>query len=160
MNYIEKFHDTISILVKAYLNDTLVHKACTGCAVGNIIAAKMDFKQVPMPSNDLLGIDCFMWDKEYASWWEVIQRENLRIHNDIQLPQGLVQIASTGYCIDEIMRIESAFENVSLPELQEGVWCKDDGYMLRGLFAVVDVLAEIHGIDLQQKESAKLMFVK
>lgn len=160
MTHTEKFHDTISILVKAYMDDTLVHKACTGCAVGNLISAKMNFKQIADPSPGILGINCFMWDKEYASWWEVIQRERKYIHNDIQLPQGLIQIASTGYCIDEIILIEDAFENVYPPELQEGIWCRDDDYMLRGLFSVVDVLAEIHGISLEQKESAKLMFVK
>jgi hypothetical protein len=32
--------------------------------------------------------------------------------------------------------------------------------MLNGLMKVVDVLADIHGVDLSVKESAKLQFVK
>jgi len=33
------FNDTVDILVKAYLNDTLEHGVCSACAVGNICLA-------------------------------------------------------------------------------------------------------------------------
>lgn len=54
----ERFDETVDILVKAYLNDTLQHGHCAACAVGNIIAKKNDYKiqvKVGSFSND------FMW---------------------------------------------------------------------------------------------------
>lgn len=35
----KKFHETVGILVQAYLNDTLIHQSCQHCAVGNLITA-------------------------------------------------------------------------------------------------------------------------
>jgi hypothetical protein len=35
------FSNTIDILVKAYLNDTLQHESCSACAVGNLVSHSM-----------------------------------------------------------------------------------------------------------------------
>jgi len=35
------FENTVDILVKAYINDTLEHNNCYACAVGNIVAHNM-----------------------------------------------------------------------------------------------------------------------
>ena len=61
------------------------------------------------------------------------------------------QAEATGYTIYQLNAIERAFEGVD--ELATD-------RMFLGLMAVVDVLAEIHGIDLKQREEAKLLFVK
>lgn len=76
------------------------------------------------------------------SWFTTL---SLYRHEGIAEPgQGARQMASTGYSIEQLDGIERAFECSS----QEGDW------MFNGLMAVVDVLAEIHGIDLTTKESA------
>ena len=58
-------------------------------------------------------------------------------------------IAESGYSVDELARIEFAFESVPLGEDR----------MFKGLMAVVDVLSDIHGVDLSVKEESKMLFV-
>jgi hypothetical protein len=58
------------------------------------------------------------------------------------------EISTTGYTGQQLREIENVF-------MERG---REDNFI--GLMAVVDVLADIHGIDLEVKESAKLQFVK
>ena len=60
-------------------------------------------------------------------------------------------IDSSGYTIDQLAKIENAFESAPQGNTEEE-------YMFNGLMAVVEVLAKIHGIDLETKEKAKLQF--
>lgn len=53
-------------------------------------------------------------------------------------------VLKTKYNASDLIKIERAFER------------GDD--VFGGLMAVVDVLADIHSVDLEQKESAKLLF--
>lgn len=135
MNNLEKFQDTVSILVKAYMNDTLYHQYCTACAVGNIVKAK---------TSDAYGMwgDVFHTTKGVQFYWP----ENY-------LGDARQEIDSTGYSVKELMRVEYAFETARRGK-------NSQEWMFNGLMAVVDTLAEIHGIDLTVKESAKLLFVK
>lgn len=64
-----------------------------------------------------------------------------------------LMIDQTGYSEVELAKIEFAFESAD-----EG--STEDENMFNGLMAVVDVLAEIHGVDLTSKEQAKKLFVK
>ena len=133
------FEKTVDILVKAYLNDTLEHMNCRRCAVGNLMAAAgVDF--------DVIG---------GGSHWLAYLGANFRDHpvdyTGYDLVLGLRQIEATGYSPEEIDRIEQAFERYA--------WGEGDK-MFNGLMALVDVLADIHGVDLQTKESAKALFVK
>lgn len=148
----EKFNDTISILVKAYLNDTLEHCNCHACAVGNIIASKMGisitegrYGMVWPTGNDPVWFD--------AIWIDEVLSSKIT-------PKIKEQYESTGYTGSELARIEYAFEHCEAGDSDDGYDSLDPEYMFNGLMAVLDVLAEIHGISLQQKESAKLMFVK
>jgi len=151
-----KFHETVGILVNAYLNDTLVHKACTACAVGNIVSHHLGGLRLKDESdNTLIGVSNEEWSNGLrAQWWSKIRCP------DIENSLGEYQIDATGYTLEQLDSIEYAFENVDEPEVKGMYWCRDDAYMLRGLMAVVDVLAEIHEIDLSVKESVKLLFVK
>lgn len=162
MSNIEKFNETVSILVKAYLNDTLQHGNCFACAVGNIIAAKSGFKFCdkkvkghslswegqPYPAFNENAYDAQGWGAAFTTGFLGIQHLRLEYLTNEHVSR---QIKISGYTWQELAKIENAFE-VAPHDYSDR--------MFNGLMAVVDVLAEIHGIDLQQKESAKLMFAK
>lgn len=139
MTQIEKFNDTVSILVKAYLNDTLEHSNYCGCAVGNILAHHVGAELIDTHKPEGRR---FRWNhkKYYGGEWYCAPRVGDVNH----------LVKESGYSFDDIYKIEKAFEGAS----RIGDW------MFNGLVAVVDVLAEIHSVDLTAKENAKLLFVK
>jgi hypothetical protein len=142
------FNHTINVLVKAYLNDTLQHGDCAACAVGNIVA---DSSCLKMEKHD----GELYWSKGWPTWQVVFStsfsNQKIRPHNYIN--DAKAQIDSTGYTWQELARIEFAFESAAVGE-------SDDDYMFNGLMAVVDVLAEIHNINLEEIKEAKALFVK
>ena len=136
------FEKTVDLLVKAYLNDTLQHGNCTACAVGNIIADACGYKYVKLKSK-ITKITRIRWKDNVRPRW---------FFNGAGVVKSDQTIA-TGYNVDELDKIEMAFESVE--------WDIDeDKYMFNGLMSVIDALATIHGIDLKQREEAKLLFVK
>ena len=131
------FEKTVDILVKAYLNDTLEHDNCHACAVGNLVAAAKNWTYEKDENGSYGWRECYT-----ANWFNF--GHQIRVKNS-------TQAEATGYTIYQLNAIERAFEGVD--ELATD-------RMFLGLMAVVDVLAEIHGIDLKQREEAKLLFVK
>lgn len=142
---LERFHETVGILVKAYMNNELKHQDCQACVVGNLCGGSVLWRFL------------FMTDEtgkqrptEFDNFW----RKYLHFDSkELLLEEATNVCLSTGYTIDQLARIEYAFETT--PQLID-----EDEWMFNGLMSVVDVLADIHGIDLEQKESAKLLFVK
>lgn len=161
------FENTVSILVKAYLNDTLQHGDCAACAVGNIIAANIGAKVVPEKIN-CNGYWKRNHDNLTIAWNDVFMtpfRENQRFQLENYKGQIKRQIDASGYSVHDLAKIEFAFERAHNPEYN----IRTDGlpddflnpeWMFNGLMAVLDVLAEIHNVDLSVKESAKLLFQK
>jgi len=136
------FSHTVNILVKAFLNDTLIQDNCGACAVGNIVGGEAwRYLFVTPPDGDQYF---YKDDDSYLG-------ENT-IHIRAMRERGRKLIAESGYELMEMARIENAFEK------SEGEDKADR--MFNGLMNVVDVLADIHGIDLKAKEEAKLLFVK
>ena len=160
-----KFHETVGILVEAYMSETLVHGHPCGCAVGNLVAKKLNINIID--KGDRIGSENRWvpgWDAQSGfSWFRKIypERETITLGTEAE---GNDQIYATGYSAEEIRSIECAFESVVVTGSPSGSYkghdykLDKDGY--EGLMAVVDVLAEIHGIDLTEKEEAKLLFVK
>jgi hypothetical protein len=160
------FDNTVSILVQAYLNDTLENSNCYACAVGNLVAEANQIKFRSMIDKCGYGRRV-AWTGFYSvyeygfdglhtvenqpgNWMSVLPANgNKNLHNY----QGLTKqfIDNTGYSVDELQRIEIAFE---YPHYETG------DIMFDGLMSVLDVLANIHGIDLTAKEEAKKLFVK
>lgn len=136
------FDHTISILVKAYLNGTLEHGNYCACAVGNLIA-------------DAVGAKIVLKNYENAySKYRWLHPEYTGEEWFCKSSDGKKQIKETGYSFDEIWSIEKVFEHARS-------WGDDqDEAMFKGLMAVVDVLASIHGVDLSIKEEAKKLFLK
>lgn len=152
------FEKTVNVLVQAYLNDTLKHGDCCACAVGNIIAASIGCEMVK-PREHVKS--SFEWAKNgvyYEPIWPAVFASD-RYGKQERHPKkyrGMYkkQIDITGYDWRELAKIEKAFESVCR------FFSSEDEIMFNGLMAVVDVLADIHGIDLSQKEQAKLLFQK
>ena len=157
-NELEKFNHTVSILVKAYLNDTLEHCNCAACAVGNIIADANGDVPLKILERRKMGLvfDTFKSMKR-PEWFKVFvtpfngARQDLNI--DKYIGEAKRQIDSTGYFLRDLAKIEHAFESADYGN-------DDNEWMFNGLMAVVTVLAEIHGVDLESTENAKLLFVK
>src|SRR5690606_29396059 len=154
------FNHTINILARAYLNNTLRRGDCRACAVGNIlgthrwsslfitynfgegrgkrqIIALPGFVLMNRTTDHIIQVPIWKLPEQIAKRIEEVQKA----------------IIESGYTIEELARIENAFELA--PEGNNR-----DEAMFNGLMAVVDVLADIHGIDLKQKEEARKLFVK
>lgn len=145
------FEKTVDILVKAYLNNTLMHGDCEACAVGNIVHAA----GAPRYNHGTLESDsCGAWKNVFYTETEThIQRLFCDYKNTIYYQNGISVIELTGYHWEDLAKVEFAFETAE-PGKSKDEW------MFNGLMAVVDVLAEIHGIDLKVREDAKSLFVK
>lgn len=145
------FEQTVNVLVKAYLNDELKHGDCEACAVGNIVHAA-GFPRYHTGDNAPMREDsCGSWKAVFVT---LAGKQRYNYWSDPLLEaKGLKMIEATGYTIKELARVELAFETAD-----DGH--SDDEWMFNGLMAVCDVLADIHGVDLSVKESAKLLFVK
>lgn len=135
------FAGTVDILVKAYLNGTLERGVCAACAVGNIIKAN----------------GYHLNDDDNSTHWLRIINNKIRGLSGVSYNDTIAneQISASGYSINDLNRIEATFE-----ETPKELICSYDEFIFGRLMAVVDVLADIHGIDLKSKEAAKLLFIK
>ncbi len=141
----ELFDRTISILVKAYQQNTLEHGNCYVCAVGNLVAANMKIKFSFSK----------IWDSEKMPQWDDVfstarglqRREELNY-----IGEAKRQIDATGYTWEDLAQIEFAFETAEKGN-------NDDVWMFNGLMAVVDVLLQIHECE-DVAEVTKSLFTK
>lgn len=72
--------------------------------------------------------------------------------SEADFEEGVRQIEATGYTAGQLADVELAFETAAEGFTEEAEFA--------GLMAVVDVLADIHGIDLATAEASKLLFIK
>ena len=158
------FENSVDVLVKAYMNDTLVHMACTACAVGNLVAdahgtrpLKGTYGKITFDGGrieiDREGADdarAFVYENgRQPRWASVFSTHNHQQRIFRHQYFGLIkeEIEKTGYILEQLAAIEKAFE--SAPH-----GGSVDNWNFNGLLAVVDVLAEIHGVDLSVKQAA------
>jgi hypothetical protein len=142
----EQFHETVGILVRAYMNDTLEHGNYCACAVGNLIAEKVGATLIyePMKSGSK-----FSWSHPEFNGYEWYCVNPTR-----------KMITESGYKHSDLMRIEKAFEHAEKPDDVSPNDFMNDKWMFNGLMAVVDILCEIHDMNETEKQEAKEMFVK
>lgn len=148
------FNRTMDILVQAYFNDTLRHSLCSACAVGNILGGHNEWARLFVTLNStgklhpyfqmttgpeqiivLRGIEPTL--VKYANAFADERADWLK---------GQCLITASGYTVQELARVEYAFEVAEKGE-------SADAWMFNGLMAVLDVLADIHGVDLSAKSS-------
>ena len=138
------FNHTVSRLVTWSLKDELKHGDCAKCVVGNLCGGQSIWKYLFM--TDEYGV-------QRAQRIQFFTAFNLGFNSSEELLSNAVALCeSTGYSVEELARIEKTFE------LSGGVTVEER--MFNGLIAVVDVLADIHKVDLSVKEEAKKLFVK
>lgn len=125
------FENSVNVLVRAYLNDTLDAGDCKACAVGNLIQHACN-----IPPNSA------SFYPDGGSWYSTM-RDDSRLFKVLSEHPHIVQ---TGYTGLEIYKIERAFMTACSQSII------DDNF--ERLLAVVDVLAEIHSVDLTVKEQA------
>jgi hypothetical protein len=152
----EKFNNSLSVLVQSYLNDTLEHETCCACAVGNLVAAACGFTY----QNRSIGMDGeLVWDQSFAfpHWASAFCTYTDDDYQTMALAisdESKDQIDSTGYELCDLAKIEFAFE------IGGRIKGTRDEKMFNGLMAVVDVLCEIHGMNEEEKQESKALFVK
>lgn len=136
------FENSVNVLIKAYFQGHLNAMECSCCAVGNLIANANGYEF------DQYG----GWVGRYPVWQKAIRFR--RVITEYFAGDVKKEIESTGYTAHDINKIEAAFmDNAS-------TYCHPERDNFNGLMAVVDVLADIHGISLEAKETAKQLFVK
>jgi hypothetical protein len=136
----ELYKKTVDILYDAYFNDTLEHWNCTACAVGNIVAANMGIKIIPVRRGFVKfgnppGSDAFSPYENSGCWFPSISYGSV----NTLTKAAKKQVAATGYSARELAKIEKAFENC-------GYSVSSEDYMFNGLVAVLEVLKEIHEV--------------
>ena len=151
------FENSVDVLVKAYLHGTLLHRWCSACAVGNLVASAIGDAPNVKSGHTFKNGSPVLWSDVFCT------EDGAQEMDKDPDGEALEQIAATGYTIEELAKIEWAFESCGgeppAPDffLDNSVMMKfksDDQWMFNGLLAVVDVLAEIHGVDLSVKQSA------
>lgn len=137
MNRPELYQKTINVLLDAYNNGELSHGVCSCCAVGNICKE----------SSNELGISNDMWSFLFVtSCDEGFYKPTKSIFSTCsKIEQALILIKDTGYTVEELTKIEWAFETAIPIEKREyytKLKTKEGQYM--GLCAVLEVLKQIH----------------
>jgi hypothetical protein len=153
------FDNTTKVLVTAWLNGTLLKGHCCACAVGNICAAALGYKVTDIQRGEnLIHLDAQWADCNVDSaQWRLVFMTTID-GKQSRLPmfyrgEAAREIDATGYTWEELARIEHTFE-----QAMPGIYSEEAEYA--GLMAVVEVLADIHGVDLTTAEAAKAMFVR
>lgn len=152
------YKETVDILYQAYFNDTLHHQYCTSCAIGNIVAARMDCIIVGRGENALwrhLGgrIIGPAWGSFVYTSGKNEQTIRLKALDDQEVRE---QIQATGYEPHEVAQIEFAFETAYYKGFQQ----YSDEVMFNGLCRVLECLAEIHEVSKEDLTVSKQPFQK
>jgi hypothetical protein len=148
------FRKTVDILFTAYLNGHLLRGNCCACAVGNLVAGNRGWGV-----NETL----LLWYKDtaegferhYPRWNSVFSTCNGKQRVKMAVYRGNKEIReeifTTGYSLQELMRIEYAFETAK-PHPETG-----NDVVFSGLIAVLDVLFQLHQIEPGKRPRYKNM---
>ena len=134
------FKHTMDLLVKAYFEDNLKHESSRYCAVGNIVGGR-DWIRIFLTMN---GKQHFLPPGYGTIGGKVVQSPNIKMAL-IEREEGFLLIQKSGYSVDELARVEFAFETAPKGE-------NDNDWMFNGLMAVLEVLADIHGVTIDGKK--------
>lgn len=135
------YNKTVNTLVQAYFNDTLSRGSCRGCAIGNILGG-VEWGSVFITSSDT-GIQTFapkgtiigvIYLQAQCGFQPVPLESEYACYTTEANRKGWEMIENSGYTVEELMKVEFAFET----------GYKGDDSMFGGLMAVIDVLDEIH----------------
>lgn len=127
----QRFRNAFDALTSAYVNGTLQHEDCTACAVGNIATYS--------------GVNL---DKGGLLWYSYIcdRRESLS-YGKHGFKNMMQVVERTGYKVEEIDRIERTFEGTVKEFLLDSQ--DRDQAQYQGLVKVIELLAELDGLDIE-----------
>ncbi len=153
------YEETVDVLAKAYINNTLVHGNCAACAIGNMIAARNGYSCEGIWKTQHGVIVSISWSNVFMT----ISNRGYKLDGVVRAdekfaqvlgktdPEGIKELMSLDYSIRQSMDIEWAFEIAS----KEGDW------ELNGLLAIVDVLDIIHeNVDVAITAETKKKFTE
>lgn len=152
------FEHSVNVLLKAYLNDTLEHGKCSACAVGNMLGTERWSHYFVTASNEEGEFtqhkhkEGFVYGINWFGLITCIPFDDLPLDVKPKAIEGKEAIKNSGYSIENLQEIEFAFETAPMDN-------SEDDYMFNGLMAVIDVLAQIHKVDLTTVKEAKELFV-
>lgn len=184
MNRPELYQKTVDLLLDAYNSGKLEHGDCKACAVGNICGGNDNWARLFMTSSGTQHVSKLDKIKVYKSGIGTIEIPNEQAEeysekgfvygdsgydgDDVDgfsvSPRNFVAkkmeavklIESTGYTMEELMKIEFAFE-ISIDNTEEGrnhyIYEDNKKGQFIGLTAVLNVLAEIHAAPETEKTS-------
>jgi hypothetical protein len=141
------------------MNDTLAKGTCTACAVGNIVADALGGKVSRMRNDFVCDVPNTWWNTFFITVDNEQEIKHQRADPDYWRLKKI-----TGYSIEELAKIEFAFErNTKIryfryDEHTEEQIMEDQ---FRGLMAVMDVLIELDNIEegTKYKESFNNKFI-
>ena len=134
----DRLRNSIEVLQRAYLNETLTAGDCTACAVGNLVAAS----GYEGNAKDWRFVFCTNeGTQEFYDPRDIVYG----IYYDL----GLEAIEATGYSITELACIEFAFET-ALTEDEDDNMPEHQSQWIR-LQAVLEVLFKIEGIEYNEE---------
>ncbi|MDQ6481615.1 hypothetical protein [Dyadobacter sp. LHD-138] len=134
-----RFKNAVDSLVSDFFKDELTKGSCSKCALGRIVAHSFN-------QNNITDVPVDFWKEAFVTS-ERIQTVNIKYFDHEFL---LKTVESTQYSIEEMMRIEYAFE--SNTQISWDLMAnKSSNEILKdrynGLMAVVEILCEIDGIE-------------
>lgn len=134
-----RLKNSIEVLQRAYLNETLTAGDCNACAVGNLVAAS----SYEGASMDWRYVFCTNTISNTQEFYDP------SCYDDEQYSLGLEAIKATDYSVDELARIEFAFEK-ALSEEEAKDMPEHQSQWIR-LQAVLKVLFDIEGIEYDEE---------
>jgi len=132
-----RLKNSIEILQRAYLEETLIAGDCQACAVGNLVA-KSGYKGKPYDWRFIFVTS--KGEQHFFSLGEVSPADMFR---------GYKAIKATGYSVRELARIEYTFETALISEEAEELPVHEVQWIR--LQAVLKVLFDIEGISYDQE---------
>ena len=154
----ELFEKTVNILVNAYLDDMLINRVSTKCAVGNLISANCKYS-----ADKFFGYNYFVDENDFyfkpewtnvfitsSNFFGLIQSKKFKIDN--YNGEAKRQIDSTGYTPHELAQIENTFEKgCRFAKFKKNT-------IFNGLMKVLDILMVIHEANEEELTQTKKLF--
>ena len=143
MNRPELFQKSVDTLLDAYNQQELRHHNCYACAVGNLLSDIAKEKGICI--SDWAEVFVFYTNRK-EQIKKSLEESVVRWGDDKRWQNGMNLINSSGYTVEELMKIEYAFETADDEEEEQ----------YKGLCAVLEALKEIHEKDDITVERKKL----
>lgn len=143
---VSRLQKNADILFDAVSERKLVSGACNACVVGNFIAANNGYTIIKEGDN-------YVWytekeDKVYPYWVQTFMtREDGQLFNaNNYRNESKEQIDSTGFTLEELMKIENIFERNTKLKLEQYRYHSDEDIrqdQMKGLVAVLNYISTL-----------------